>query len=117
MSDAFTAINTARRHRAAVDAASILTMTITQDFGEKGVRASFLQDGSWQPGRAWSIGPHGVSGRCRDYANGSRSPLETHGNWPLDLVRGLEKYLQPAQAELNLGAGARTHAGGTDGPR
>ena len=75
-------------------------MTIPREFGENGVRASFYQDGSWQPGRAWSIGPLGVSGRCRDYSNGGRMPLETHGTWPLHEVRGLEKHLKPVQADM-----------------
>ncbi|MCP3730420.1 hypothetical protein M9978_08260 [Sphingomonas sp. MG17] len=75
---------------------------MTRDFGEKGVRAYFWQDGSWQPGRAWCIDHRGVGGRCRDYANGGRTPLETHGFWPLDDVRGLEKHLQPVQAALAL---------------
>lgn len=77
-------------------------MTITRAFGEQGVRAQFFQDGSWQPGRAWSIGPHGVVGRCRDWASGARWPLETHGVWPLHQVRGLDKHLRPVQPELGL---------------
>ena len=76
-------------------------MAITRDFGEKGVRAYFWQDGSWQPGRAWSSGPRGVAGRCRDYQGGAaRTPLETHGHWPLDEVRGLEKHIAPVQTDL-----------------
>jgi hypothetical protein len=70
-------------------------MTIVRDFGEKGVRCQFWQDGQWQPGRAWKIDERGVHGRCRDYCGGAaRTPLETHGIWPLEEVRGLEKHIE-----------------------
>ena len=80
-------------------------MTIVRDFGEKGVRAQFLQDGTWQGGRAWAVvelpdGARRISGRCRDYASGGRMPLETHGYWPLDEVRGLDKHLRPSQSDM-----------------
>ena len=73
-----------------------------RNFGEKGVRAHFFQDGCWQAGRAWLVDHRGVAGRCRDYTNGARMPLETHGFWPLDQVRGLEKHLAPVQQDLAL---------------
>ncbi len=71
-----------------------------RDFGEEGVRVHFFQDGTWQPGRAWSCGPKGVNGRCRDYASGARNPLETHGTWPPHEVRGLEKHLKATQLAM-----------------
>lgn len=58
-----------------------------QSFGEKGKRAWFWQDGSWQVGKAWEIEPDGrVVGMCRDYGPwGSKyagaDPLQTHGRW------------------------------------
>lgn len=81
--------------------------TVIRDFGEKGVRAQFFQDGRWQGGRAWEIvelpsGERRVNGRCRDYEAGGRMPLETHGLWPLEEVRGIEKHLAPLQQALDL---------------
>lgn len=71
-----------------------MTELAVQDFGEKGVPVKFWQDGKWQSGRAWSCGAKGVLGRCRDWEGGGRAPLETHGTWPPDEVRGLEKHLE-----------------------
>ena len=93
-------------------------MTITKDFGPNGVRAHFWQDGQWQPGRAWKIDAKGVHGRCRDYCGGAaRTPLETHGTWPLEDVRGLDKHIEqdslfvesvgPARAKAALDDAAR----------
>lgn len=75
-----------------------------EDFGEKGKRAWFWQDGQWQVGRAWAITDQGkVSGMCRDYGPwgttyGGREPLQTHGFWPLSEVRFKkpgEQYVGP----------------------
>jgi hypothetical protein len=71
-----------------------------RDFGEKGVAVKFFQDGKWQAGRAWSCGPKGVNGRCRDWDSGGRAPLETHGTWPPEEVRGLEKHLKATQLAM-----------------
>ncbi len=64
-----------------------------QDFGEKGKRAWFWQDCSWQVGTAFEIMDNGrVAGMCRDYGPwgipypGSM-PLQTHGSWPQQEVR------------------------------
>jgi hypothetical protein len=64
-----------------------------QDFGEKGRRAWFWQNRSWQVGTAFEIKENGrVAGMCRDYGPwgmpypGSM-PLQTHGSWPQREVR------------------------------
>lgn len=77
-----------------------------QDFGEKGKRAWFWQDGSWQVGKAYAILRGGfVSGMCRDYGPWDSSypgsmPLQTHGRWPHHCVRWkrpAEQYHGPLQ--------------------
>lgn len=76
-----------------------------ENFGEKGRRAWFWQDGSWQVGRAWEVDAEGrVNGMCRDYGPwgtnyGGRSPLESHGRWQAHEVswkKPREQYVGPA---------------------
>ncbi len=63
-----------------------------EDFGEKGKRAWFWQDGQWQVGRAWAVLDNGrVAGMCRDYGPwgtpyAGSMPLQTHGTWPASEV-------------------------------
>ena len=77
-----------------------------ESIGTDGKRAWFWQDGSWQVGRAWNVGPDGtVSGMCRDYgawgsSYGGRSPLETHGCWKPHEVRWKKPTAQHQQPEL-----------------
>ena len=77
-----------------------------QDFGEKGKRAWFWQDGAWQVGTAWAIVPDGrVAGMCRDYGPwgtkyAGADPCQTHGKWPQTEVRWkrpADQYRGPRQ--------------------
>jgi hypothetical protein len=64
-----------------------------QSFGQKGKRAWFWQDGSWQVGRAWRVDDEGrVLGMCRDYGPwgvpyGGAAAMETHGRWKAHEVK------------------------------
>lgn len=88
----------------AAPAAPMATQLAPQDFGEKGRRAWFWQDGAWQVGKAWEIGIDGrVAGMCRDYGPwGSpypgSMPLQTHGRWQSHEVawkRPADQYMGP----------------------